>query len=496
MLYYVPWCSTTFWHRCLCLGLILEFLAYADCPHFATSDQRLEQDWDVLEERDIAGYSGGGEGVHSKVEHGRGSGEDFDCEDWQAVFFFSSLFFFSRDRPSVVFLPRVQSAGDPIYTANVRHLARQLLLGIPEDATRDNTWTVACALGYGIVTRALRQDITTVVVVYGMLSILLPGEDERLSGTPVEQRVSRPPIGHQNVGLSDMITSFPCTFSSGPPNVSLVEFGSAVFVPSVERPRLRDDNITNFCFKMKELISHCCDDCGDRGVYARVCLLSTACLLPTVFVPEVLGPEVPSLYISLTPRMTGIQYCSSLSWRRLVLKKISNEGLDRLSSLKSLALRTKSSGCSDSDDLCSETSSSVYPGRESPSELYNIRSSKSIMYRPSRRHLTLHALQNRACAQPDTVELRAYVTVAQVTAELPVRSAVLKQCTGGLAVRWVTTSKSPLLLRKRVAHLQLCEFLFVCYNMINPLTNGLVGPVESLVNLNTTADYATIPWTL
>jgi hypothetical protein len=29
--------------------------------------------------------------------------------------------------------------------------------------------------------------------------------------------------------------------------------------------------------------------------------------------------------------------------------------------------------------------------------------------------------------------------------ELPVRSAVLKHCTGGLVVRWVTTSESPLL---------------------------------------------------
>ena len=28
--------------------------------------------------------------------------------------------------------------------------------------------------------------------------------------------------------------------------------------------------------------------------------------------------------------------------------------------------------------------------------------------------------------------------------ELPVRSAVLKQCTGGLVVRWVTTGESPL----------------------------------------------------
>jgi hypothetical protein len=29
--------------------------------------------------------------------------------------------------------------------------------------------------------------------------------------------------------------------------------------------------------------------------------------------------------------------------------------------------------------------------------------------------------------------------------ELPVRSAVLKQCTGGLVVRWVTTGEYPLL---------------------------------------------------
>ena len=28
---------------------------------------------------------------------------------------------------------------------------------------------------------------------------------------------------------------------------------------------------------------------------------------------------------------------------------------------------------------------------------------------------------------------------------LPVRSAIYKQCTGGLVVRWVTTSESPLL---------------------------------------------------
>jgi hypothetical protein len=37
------------------------------------------------------------------------------------------------------------------------------------------------------------------------------------------------------------------------------------------------------------------------------------------------------------------------------------------------------------------------------------------------------------------------VADAWVNTALPVRSAVLKQDTGGLVVRWVTTSESPLL---------------------------------------------------
>jgi hypothetical protein len=39
--------------------------------------------------------------------------------------------------------------------------------------------------------------------------------------------------------------------------------------------------------------------------------------------------------------------------------------------------------------------------------------------------------------------------------ELPVRSAVLKQCTGGLVVRWVTTGEYPLLY-------VFCSFLLPC----------------------------------
>jgi hypothetical protein len=37
------------------------------------------------------------------------------------------------------------------------------------------------------------------------------------------------------------------------------------------------------------------------------------------------------------------------------------------------------------------------------------------------------------------------MVVAWVKARLPVRSALFKQDTGGLEVRWVTTSESPLL---------------------------------------------------
>jgi hypothetical protein len=45
----------------------------------------------------------------------------------------------------------------------------------------------------------------------------------------------------------------------------------------------------------------------------------------------------------------------------------------------------------------------------------------------------------------DTGKLRNFVTVAREKARLPVRSALFKQDTGGLVVRWVTTSESPLL---------------------------------------------------
>ena len=45
----------------------------------------------------------------------------------------------------------------------------------------------------------------------------------------------------------------------------------------------------------------------------------------------------------------------------------------------------------------------------------------------------------------DTVKLRISVVHGQETTRLPVRSALFKQRTGGLVVRWVTTSEYPLL---------------------------------------------------
>jgi hypothetical protein len=46
---------------------------------------------------------------------------------------------------------------------------------------------------------------------------------------------------------------------------------------------------------------------------------------------------------------------------------------------------------------------------------------------------------------PQTGILAVFVVVEQETTRLPVRSALFKQRTGGLVVRWVTTGESPLL---------------------------------------------------
>jgi hypothetical protein len=49
------------------------------------------------------------------------------------------------------------------------------------------------------------------------------------------------------------------------------------------------------------------------------------------------------------------------------------------------------------------------------------------------------------CAMLETGRLADFVVAEQETTRLPVRSALLKQRTGGLVVRWVTTSEYPLL---------------------------------------------------
>ncbi|KAF1946030.1 hypothetical protein EJ02DRAFT_337346 [Clathrospora elynae] len=67
------------------------------------------------------------------------------------------------------------------------------------------------------------------------------------------------------------------------------------------------------------------------------------------------------------------------------------------------------------------------------------------------------------------------MAAVQVTAELPVRSAVLKQCTGGLVVRWVTTSES-LLLFVFVAALFLVArlILLACQDIVVEDGKGVV----------------------
>ena len=49
------------------------------------------------------------------------------------------------------------------------------------------------------------------------------------------------------------------------------------------------------------------------------------------------------------------------------------------------------------------------------------------------------------CAILETDNLAVFMVSELVTTRLPVRSAIYKQCTGGLVVRWVITSESPLL---------------------------------------------------
>ena len=58
-----------------------------------------------------------------------------------------------------------------------------------------------------------------------------------------------------------------------------------------------------------------------------------------------------------------------------------------------------------------------------------------------------HCVEKQATSQDmfhEPVHLSTY-DHRTLKIRLPVRSAIYKQCTGGLVVRWVTTSESPLL---------------------------------------------------
>ena len=70
------------------------------------------------------------------------------------------------------------------------------------------------------------------------------------------------------------------------------------------------------------------------------------------------------------------------------------------------------------------------------------------------------------------------MTTGQETTRLPVRSALFKQRTGGLVVRWVTTSEYPLLyvfafLCEFYTSVSACENCYFLYSGI--LTSVMVG---------------------
>ena len=66
--------------------------------------------------------------------------------------------------------------------------------------------------------------------------------------------------------------------------------------------------------------------------------------------------------------------------------------------------------------------------------------------------------------------------------ELPVRSAVLKHCTGGLVVRWVTTSEYPLLyvFVFLFARLVVCLLVTDEYNMIGRYSHTYAPMLEDI----------------
>jgi serine/threonine protein kinase len=73
------------------------------------------------------------------------------------------------------------------------------------------------------------------------------------------QRVCRPGIAHEDVGLSNFLVSYP-PISSPPsqqPTIMLIDFGSAASTPS-SISKAHQDDIYNLCYEIKELILACC----------------------------------------------------------------------------------------------------------------------------------------------------------------------------------------------------------------------------------------------
>jgi hypothetical protein len=74
--------------------------------------------------------------------------------------------------------------------------------------------------------------------------------------------------------------------------------------------------------------------------------------------------------------------------------------------------------------------------------------------------VSVHCLSFLKAIIAKTVQCRTSVVTDHETTRLPVRSALFKQCTSGLVVRWVTTSEYPLLY----------VFAFLLLGSIKPLS--------------------------
>ncbi|CAO2651871.1 Nn.00g001540.m01.CDS01 [Neocucurbitaria sp. VM-36] len=87
-------------------------------------------------------------------------------------------------------------------------------------------------------------------------------------------REREPAIAHLDIGQSNFTIGYASADSSsgggssrsvGPPKITLVDFGSAAFVPEAEnmgRMETREDDVVNFCYEIFTLCLECCDGSG------------------------------------------------------------------------------------------------------------------------------------------------------------------------------------------------------------------------------------------